>query len=237
MRRAIIASSFMVLLAGAANAADLGMASPPPAPPPMAARAFSWTGLYLGLQGGYTWGRGPSSYDDPLLAAVAPIDTMNLDGWLGGITGGVNYQFGNGVVIGLEADIAYADISDTVYDVAADVVNSDPGNTITSKTDVVGSVRGRLGYAFDRTLLYGTGGLAFSHTTISATEGDLSQDANLTGWTVGAGIEQAFTNRISVKLEYLYSEFGDHTWFAGEDYASTSTSSSSTVRAGINLHF
>lgn len=236
MRRLIIATT-VVLLAGAAEAADLGMAPPTPAPPPMAAPGFSWTGLYLGLQGGYTWGDANSAYDDPLLAAVAPIDTMNLDGWLGGITGGVNYQFANGVVIGLEADIAYADISDTVYDVAADVVNSDPGNTITSKTDVVGSVRGRLGYAFDRTLLYGTGGLAFSHTTVSATEGDLSDDANLTGWTIGAGIEQAFTDRISVKFEYLYSEFGDHTWFEGEDYSSTSSSSSSTVRAGINLHF
>ena len=84
---------------------------------------------------------------------------------------------------------------------------------------------------------YDAGGLAFSHTTVSATEGDLSDDANLTGWTIGAGIEQAFTDRISVKFEYLYSEFGDHTWFEGEDYSSTSSSSSSTVRAGINLHF
>jgi outer membrane immunogenic protein len=225
------------LAAGAANAADLGSAEPMPAPPPAVAPAFSWTGFYAGLQGGYSWGDARSAYDDPLLAAVAPIDSMNLDGWFGGVEAGANYQFGNGLVIGLEADIAIADISDTVYDVAADLLNSHPGNTITSKTDAVGTVRGRLGFAFDRTLLYGTGGLAVAHTEVTATEGNLSDDAVLTGWTVGAGVEQALTDRVSAKVEYLYSEFGDHTWYEGEAYASTSSSSSSTIRAGLNLHF
>ena len=223
---AAVAVCGLLYTAGTAIAADPYRPAPVTVVP-----AYSWTGAYLGLEGGYSWGRSESAYDSPPFN-LATIDPMNPAGWFGGVEGGVNFQMNGGVVLGLEADISAADITDTIPDVIGG-----PGESITSKTDWVGTVRGRLGMAYGRTLFYGTGGIAFAHTTVSATDGPLSDDATLSGWTIGVGVEQAVTAMVSVKVEYLHSQFGDHTWFAGDPWSSTGHSSSNSVRAGINLHF
>ncbi len=227
--RLLALASATILMAGAAHAADLPTIPAPPIAAPVS--GYNWSGVYVGLEGGYSWGRAATHYDEAGFDTV-PIGTMSPEGWLGGATVGFNYEFSNGFVAGVEGDVSAADISDTVPD-----LTGGPDDTLTGKTDVTGSIRGRLGYAAGRTLFYGTGGLALAHSKVSATDGNLSDSATLTGWTAGGGIEQAVTQKISLKAEYLYSSFGNHTWFEGEPWQSTGDSSSSTVRVGLNLHF
>ena len=110
-----------------------------------------------------------------------------------------------------------------------------PNLTITSKTDYGGTARARLGYAFGQFLPYLTGGYAWTHANVSATDGPLSETANYNGWTIGGGAEYGFTERVSVKAEYLHSEFGSHDFFSGKPYSSTSKPNSDAFRVGINF--
>ncbi len=231
----LLAAASMVAMADSARAADLGPEPAPIAPIAAVNPAYDWSGTYLGLQGGYNWGHSTSAYDFAPFTAVA-IDPMNATGWSGGIEGGVNHQFANRFVLGIEADASLASITDTIPDVAGTLDTLLP-QTLTSKTDFGGNLRARFGFAFDRTLLFGAAGVTASHVTVTATDGDLADHATLIGWTIGGGIEQAVTNRVSVKAEYLYSGFPNHTWFEGEPYSSTSTASGSTVRVGVNVRF
>jgi outer membrane immunogenic protein len=228
---ALLCAASASVFATAAGAADL---SAPVAPPTLYANtlpAFSWTGLYLGLEGGYSWSHAAQTYDNSPPAPTA-ITPMNGNGWLAGIEGGANYQLNNNWVVGVELDAAFDGIEDTIPDALT------PGGTVTMKTDVTGNVRGRLGYAFNRTLLFGTAGLAIAHTKISSSTPPIAtDDATQIGWSVGAGVEQALTDRVSAKLEYQYTAFGNHTWFPGEIYAASGDASASTIRAGLNYHF
>lgn len=190
------------------------------------AAAFDWNGFYAGVGFGYSSGDADVTYDNaPLGFSMAPT------GWFGGVTTGFNASVASGLVVGIEADLSLADITDTVPDI------TDPTETVTSTTDWTGSLRGRLGFDAGDFMPYVTGGVVFSHSVASATDGDIEDDAILTGAIVGAGVEFAVTDTITVKGEYLYSNFGDHTWFEGELYANTSSTSSHAVRGGINFHF
>ncbi len=234
MKSWIVAAASVVLSGGAAHAADLGTFEPAPTPPPAA--AYSWTGVYVGLQGGYSWGSAPQTYDNALI--LLPINTQNPHGWGGGIEVGANYQYNSGLVVGLEADATFANITDTVDDNLGNAnFPPPPNNTVTATVDLAANLRGRVGFAFDRTLLFAAGGVAVAHNKVDVTAGDLHDQATLWGWTAGGGIEQAVTNKISVKVEYLYTQHGPHTWFAGQPFSSTGSDSGSTVRAGLNLHF
>lgn len=196
--------------------------------------AYSWTGPYIGIQGGYSWSHAAQTYDDDTIPVT--INPMNPQGWGGGFEGGVNYQFANGVVVGAEADVTFANITDTVDDNLGNLSDG-PGQTVSSTTNLAYNLRGRLGFAFDRMLIYGAGGFAWAHTTVTSTDGNLSDDATLSGWTAGGGIEQALTDHVSARFEYLYTHHGDHTWYARAAYAATGDDDTSTVRAGLNLHF
>ena len=232
----LLAAGSAVAFVSAAGAADLSSAPPlPPTFTPVAAAGYSWTGAYIGLHGGYSWSHSAAAYDDPNFPVS--LAEFNPSGWLGGIEGGVNYQLSNNWVIGIELDAALAGIEDTVIDNLAIASNAPSDSTLTAKTNATGNIRGRLGYAFDRTLFFGTAGLTLAHTTISSSADPATDSATLIGWTVGAGVEQAITDRVSAKLEYQYTAFGNHTWFAEDWYASTGDSSASTVRAGLNYHF
>ena len=198
--------------------------------------ALSWSGGYIGANVGYGWGHSGSSYDNQ----VGPFIGVNPDtdpaGVLGGVTLGANQEIGNNLVIGVEGDIDYANLTDTIDDQAA-LNGSRPGQTITATTDWTGTLRGRVGVAVDKILPYLTAGLAVAHSTVSATDGPLSASATLGGWTAGGGVEFAIDDHWSAKAEYLYTDLGSHTWFSSDIWASTSTSTSSTVRGGINDRF
>src|ERR671912_1712784 len=179
----LLAGSTMSTLAlSAASAADLPARAPPPAPVFSAVPVFTWTGFYAGVNAGWGW-----RDDDraPVFLAPGPGIPAGLAGTLvfsnnndGGFTGGgqigYNYQIGS-FVVGVETDIQYADTDqnqDVVFLPAAGFAGTFvPGVFNSNAPEWWGSVRARLGVAFDRVLVYGTGGLAYTD--------------NSTGWALG----------------------------------------------------
>jgi outer membrane immunogenic protein len=198
--------SVLALLAGATPglAADIA-SSPMPTPvkAPVAVAIFSWTGIYVGGEVG--GGQSHLSGMDPTMPA-AGWTSVNTNGVIAGGLLGFNYQIGN-VVLGAEGSYAWSGINMT----AGGPFAGGPGLTISDKNDYIATATGRLGYAFDRLLVYGKGGAAWTRDKLSANDGlggTASGNFNRTGWTAGAGIEYAFWQNLSVKLEYDFLRFG-----------------------------
>ena len=209
------------LLATAAAMVLLGQAAP--------AFAFDWDGFYAGLGVGYSSSQADVHYS----ADVNGVYDFSMEpkGWFGGVTAGYNMSM-SGVIVGVEADLSLANITDTVPDV------TDLNETVTSTTDWTGSLRGRLGFDGGDFMPYLTAGLVVAHVNSSGTDGPgVEEDAILPGGIVGAGVEFAVADNITVKGEALYSWFGEHTWYEGEAYENVSTSSSVSLRGGVNFHF
>jgi len=198
------------------------------------AEDINWTGYYIGLSSGYSFGKSDAKYDNSLFSAY-PVKSHPTGGMVGFETG-ANYQFANHLVAGLEADISYADVSDNIYDSLSDA-HSRPGNWIKTSTDYAATVRARLGYAVGNFLPYVTAGGVGADAKVSATDGPVSQSDFLLGWTAGAGVEYAINKHWSIKAEYLHLDLGQHTWFGGELWRSTSKLTSETARFGINFKF
>jgi outer membrane immunogenic protein len=224
MRRVILALATMAataVLANGANAADLGgRYQPPPAvKAPIYNPAFTWTGFYVGINGGGAWGR--STWDS--------ADTFNVSGGLVGGTAGFNWQIGQ-AVLGVEGDIDWTNISGTTNTLCG--VGCKTSNTW------LGTVRGRLGYAFDRFLPYITGGVAFGDIRASV-PGFAGASATNAGWTLGGGLEYAFAPNWSIKGEYLYANLGSFN--CGLSCGATAVDNVSLrtniFRAGVNFRF
>ena len=225
MKKVLLASACLFALAAPASAADLA-ARPYTKAPVAVASVYNWTGFYIGIVGGGAW---ENASGDPKMKG----------GFVGG-TAGYNWQTGN-VVFGVEADGAWADVSATAT--GASVV---PGfgvvtATATSKTDAMGTVRGRIGYAVDQVLFYGTGGYAWADSRLSATLLGLTiADTRFnSGWTAGAGVEVMFAPKWSVKAEYLYRSFQSETYnFPGiATNVASGTLNLNSVQVGVNYHF
>ncbi len=197
-RKILLSTAAVVAMSGAALAADLPTTKGPPvyAPPPP---IFTWTGIYIGGQVGYEFGRAYPATTGFNFPAYSP------DGVVGGGHVGYNYQFGQ-FVAGVEGDVNGSSYRG----------NNGIG---ASKDPIDGSVRGRLGYAWDRALIYATGGVAFGDFNHSNVFGD-SNWAGQVGWTAGGGVEYAIDNNWSVRAEYRYTDFGRY-YFTG---SSTRTS-------------
>jgi outer membrane immunogenic protein len=204
-RQILLASVGAIAIAGSAFAADLPYRGPPPVylPP---APIFTWSGLYIGGQIGYAWGRDDTDFST--LDPAAPFFTIGTrpEGVIGGAHLGYNLQIGQWVA-GVEGSVDGTSLSKTVS------LFGVPFLTVRSREDVQGSIRGRLGIAFDRVLLYGTGGAAFSNVKDDYSIGDPfnlqeSITKTRTGWTVGGGLAFAVTNNWSIGAEYRYSDFG-----------------------------
>ncbi|HEV2159629.1 outer membrane protein [Bradyrhizobium sp.] len=208
MKKIFLASACLLALTGAASAADLA-ARPYTKAPVAVASVYNWTGFYLGIVGGGAWQNAS--------------DIKMKGGFVGG-TAGYNWQTGN-VVFGVEADGAWADASDTAF-----------GGLVKSKTDAMGTVRGRIGYAVNNVLFYGTGGYAWVDNKITLL-GLVSDSKWHSGWTVGAGVEAFFAPQWSVKGEYLYRSLGGETYFSGIAPLTTGTLEYHTVQVGVNYHF
>jgi outer membrane immunogenic protein len=223
MRRQIfLASVGAIALMGSAFAADLPSRAPPPVylpPVPI----FTWTGIYLGGQVGYAWGNNSGG---TFVAGdgFGDIFTANFSGSPQGVIGGAhvgyNYQI-NQWVLGIEGSVDGTSLSKTVVATGTDLFGATALVTAHSNSNIQGSIRGRLGVAWDRALLYATGGVAFAgfNSSITDTSGFLtgipgasaSFSNTRVGWTVGGGIEYAITNNWSVRGEYRYSNFGNVT--------------------------
>ena len=209
-----------LLLASIASAACAADMSAPPAPyakAPAINPAINWSGFYIGAMGGY--------------AAEATSDPLAIKGGFAGGTLGYNWQSGT-FVAGIEADGAWADISQTAT--AGPV-------TVADKVQSIGTVRGRVGVAFDQLLFYGTGGFAFADNKISASALGLTfSDTKVhTGWAAGAGVEWMFSRGWSVKAEYLYRRFDSQTYFAAQFPPGIVSGSlaMNSGQVGINYHF
>jgi outer membrane immunogenic protein len=182
-------------LIGSAAAADFPRKAPSYAP---IAPVFTWTGFYVGVHGGWGW----SNWDAGPGAITG--GTADGDGWIAGFQAGYNYQMGN-IVVGVEGDFSFADVKITAPLFAG---------SITLKNDYYGTVTGRLGYAFDRFLVYGKGGVAFTRDKWDGDDGlggTATGKFNRVGWTIGGGVEYALWNNFSVKAEYNFMDYGEKT--------------------------
>jgi outer membrane immunogenic protein len=184
---------------------------------------YNWTGFYLGINGGYGWGTSDWSILGVGIVSAKP------KGWLLGGTLGFNYQTGS-FVWGVEGDLAWSDVKSS--DACGLVLTCD------TSTSYLGTVRARVGYAFDRWLPYITGGGAYGDVKASIPALGLSGSKAQFGWTVGGGLEYAFLGNWSAKLEYLYVDLGSFDAGFVAPFASTDvTFKENIVRAGLNYKF
>lgn len=221
------------LLGGtAALAADLTPIVPPPPP------VFTWTGPYVGLLVGGAVAGNISINPTPTTAPVS----FGRTGPFGGLHLGYNYQTGI-FVLGLQAEYNFAGITGST--------NSGPFH-YTSSVRQFGSVDGRLGLGFDRWLIYGIGGFAYSDARHSISNSlvpfPLTRDyaSNEYGWDVGGGVEYAFTNNLTVRVEYRYYNWGNKGFTDVFSYGAlaaaaipfhTTTEQMHTVRLGLTYKF
>ncbi|MEJ0093138.1 MAG: outer membrane protein [Methylocella sp.] len=209
IRRILLASVGAVTLAGSALAADLPSRAPPPVylPP---APIFTWTGIYVGGQVGYAWGNQNVSSNSGF---GSDSFSSNNDGVIGGAHVGYNLQLSQ-FVIGLEGSVDGSSLNKSITRGGFVPV------TYSANLGVQGSVRGRVGYAWDRVLLYATGGVAFGgvDSSLSSPFGFDSASDTRVGWTVGGGLEYAITNNWSIRAEYRYTDLGHASIFAANSF-------------------
>jgi iron complex outermembrane recepter protein len=164
--------------------------------------AVNWTGVYLGVNGGFTFGG--SDWTDSVTGASSNV--FNTSGFVFGGTLGANYQVG-AWVFGVEADGDWADSSGFGTFTTTSTTSLCAGGCLTKNTWLA-TARGRAGYAFDRFLVYGTGGAAFGNIQVNFSNDPVSS-ATKAGWTAGAGVEVAVAPHWSAKAEYLFVDLGD----------------------------
>ena len=225
MKKLLLASTILTL-AGPAVAADLPHRMPVKAPPVVApVPYFTWTGCYLGGHAGAGWGRKDFSEPDTEDNFAPPGGVIRVDtgaGFLGGGQVGCDYQFAPNWVLGIEGDFAWADLKGDATDPFFSGKQGAP-ITLHAKTNWIADVAGRLGYTWDRWMLYGKGGVAWAHDKYeihNVVFSDGLQSCFLgcntivagsetrTGWIAGVGVEWAFWNNWSAKLEFDHYDFG-----------------------------
>ncbi len=209
MRKIMLLAAAAALVSAPAFAADF---TRPTAY--VSAPGYNWTGFYVGAHGGYASGRTQDITN-------AGAQERDLYGAFGGGQAGYNYQIGS-VVLGVEADVSYGDISSSWG--GANQFDPYYGK---DAANLFGTARGRIGYAFDRVLVYATGGLAWGQmehgfgcdaARVTLTNGCQNKkggqkfyvqgDPTDIGYVVGGGVEYGITKNWSVKAEYLFTDYG-----------------------------
>jgi len=227
MKRILLAGATLLAL----TAAQPTLAADAPVyrgPAPYAAALFNWSGFYLGINGGYGWGNSRFDY--------VPVGTTtgnyNISGGLIGGTIGWNWQApGSAIVFGIEGDLDWANIRGSA-------LCPNPAFSCDTNVNWLGTIRGRLGLAMDRMLLFATAGAAFAGVQANVpTFGGAS--GTQTGWTAGLGIEAAVAGNWSVKAEYLYVNLGNFACPIGVCGLSVANVpiTSNLLRVGANVRF
>ena len=274
MHRLVVASltaaGLSIGLAGVASAADLGR----PAPAPVYSKVpmvvpYSWSGFYIGANGGWGWGSSDSVAFSPGSSAaqiyfadsVVPgsVNT-NPSGGLAGGQIGYNWQWMPNWVFGVEGDFDWSDINGkgSVSTNQAALLFVPFTTSAETKVEDFSTVRARAGFAWDRTLFYGTGGVAFGRTVLNTSVVGLAPPSGCgpngecaisstsdwrVGWTAGAGIEWAFAPNLSVNAEYLYYDLGSQSHSASDPgfpppvFTSSADFHGNVVRGGLNYKF
>ncbi len=209
---------------------------------------FTWTGFYVGAQVGYQFSDREDGFGDRyrFRRAGTFIDDFNDgedDAFVAGAHAGYNVQFGS-FVVGVEGDIegVFGDDDDDYGTLLVRTTPTGPNLAYTigaNQLDWQGSIRARAGFAFDRTLIYATGGFAFGGLSGGHSFGGVfdDDDDTVSGYTVGLGVEHAFTNNLTARLEYRYTAFDeintrfDNVEIDGDDF------DFHTVRLGVSFKF
>ena len=217
----IVIFTALLSTASVAFAADVVVPEEPVVP------IFTWTGFYVGVVGGYNWGKADWNLDT---GDHARFDANG--GFVGG-TLGYNYQFYNNVVLGLETDLSWSGAKGSI-----DCPN--PAFSCETRNRWIGTLRPRLGYAFDRFLPYVTAGAAYGDVRLSAnnpTTGETFSDRTTRfGWAAGAGVEYAFTDQLTAKVEYLHIDLGKDN-FNIDNSIVRSKWHADGIRVGLNYKF
>lgn len=236
MKKLLLAGAALAALATGAQAADLGVARVPVAPAIVAAPVFNWSGVFLGAQIGYGWGKTNVDAYNGAAYSFANSGSYNSNGVTGGVHLGYNWQVNN-IVLGLVTDIEASGIRGSATTGALDYY---------TRLNWQGSLRARLGVAIDRVHVYATGGLAYGgidYRAFNATSAlGLSSNSTRVGWTVGAGVEYAFTPNWVASLEYRYTDFGSRNVnYAGSPVTVITDAryktTTHTVRLGVSYLF
>ncbi|QRE74861.1 outer membrane protein [Methylobacterium aquaticum] len=267
----LTAGTAVALSVGAASAADLPRrVAPPPVFTPVP--VFTWTGAYFGINAGYAYTEADRVSTVGIGALQANVTNglrrvsvpLAQDGFTAGGQVGYNYQFtpGSGIVVGLEADAAYTDLNRRrTESIFLPAFNPNRlTNAYQADLSFLGTVRGRIGYAFDRFLVYGTGGFAYGDVTqtvafqTGAPQTYFGSRSRIeTGYAYGGGVEYAMptdsflnffkSNAVTVKAEYIRYDLGSRnllvasTGGPGVGYFSRFRTEGSLVRAGLNFKF
>lgn len=234
MKKLLLAGTAFIAFAGAAQAADLGVARAPVAAV-IGAPVFNWSGVFVGAQIGYQWGTTQARFFNGA-GVFIPGSSANYttNGLVGGVHLGYNVQF-NSLVVGIVTDIEASGVNGTFT-----FINGDQYRT---RQNWQGSLRGRLGFAADRAHFYVTGGLAYSdiqHSILNfGTATRVTAGGGRAGWTVGAGMEYAFTPNWVASLEYRYTDYGTRSYSAVPAFVGTVSQKTSfhTVRLGVSYLF
>ena len=161
---------------------------------------YNWTGFYIGGNLGAAVGK--TSFSDTLVPP-STFSSSSISSFIGGGQLGVNYEFGEGVVIGAEAMFDWLLSTPTTF-TASNPRTGSANGTINNRW--ITAVTGKLGYAWDRLLVYGKGGGAWVGTdnslTVGATPAGVSVNSGSGGWTAGVGVEWAFATKWSARAEY-----------------------------------
>lgn len=214
MKTSIAVLAAVVALGSAAQAADLPSTQEPVfAPTPAPLPAFTWTGAYGGVNLGFGWG--------DFTGEAGPLSD-SAEGFLGGVQGGYNFQFDQ-FVVGAEADFQLSDVNARV----------NGGGRL--RLENFGTLRARVGFAADRFLPYLTAGYAFGNTKSSV--GGFTDNEFHHGWTAGAGVEYAWSDNITTKLEGLYVDLEKQNFNVGVPGGVDGGLGFGLARAGLNFKF
>jgi len=255
MRTWMLAAGGILAVAtvNSASAADLPIPTKE-LPPPV--QVFNWTGFYIGGNFGGGWANQSSTGTQTTPFGPTTLGgSANASGVLGGGQIGYNYEFPNRWVIGIEADGDWASITGSTSGCSTfsgGLFTGFVAGCATNNQKLVdfGTVRGRIGYAWNNVLLYGTGGWAWGNSTGTSTTtclagigapcpgvgvpflgGASSFSNSLSGWTAGAGVEWGFLSNWTVRVEYLHLEFDN----VGTSFSTTATTALGTGTSRNNI--
>lgn len=216
---ALLATAVGVGLMSSAYAADLIVSEP--APVGVVDVGGNWDGLYVGVFAGY----GSGTVTDDTSTILGP--DMSISGWELGLALGANFTLSEGIVAGVVGDVAWANIEGGV----------DPWDGVEYNINWLGSLRGKLGFDGGAFLPYLTAGVAFANADETNHGGSGPNNVTHIGWTVGAGVEFAATEDLSIDLLYRYSDYGEQDYVTSGHGTVPLSLTAHTLSVGLNWRF
>jgi outer membrane immunogenic protein len=227
MSRLLISVAAAALMSSVAVAADIPVLEAPVEAVPVAV-GFDWSGFYTGGFVGYGWADVNVTDEDGYTTGIEGEEfSYETDGLYAGSLIGYNFHW-NWAVLGIEAEIGHIDFEDEAQN--PDAVQASGNGIASVDTDLFGNISGRLGFVWDRFLVYGKGGLAFADVEVEYEDssldgsaltlvGETENDEFLFGYTVGGGVEVGVGEKWTVRGEYMYADLEEisHTASAQDD--------------------